>query len=234
MIWFTSDTHLGHANAIGFTNRPFDNIEAMNRTLIANINACVQARDELYILGDFSFRIPAEDAARLRGKIRCRNVHLVPGNHDKDWSQPDVAGTFVVEPPIKVLKAEGRKFVLSHYPIMDWQSMRHGSIQLHGHIHTVGGAYNQANRARGLLRYDVGVDANGMMPVSMAQALQWFEGVDPCGRPEREDLVLYLMNSQGRLLGKNLGFLYPAFLSDGTGMRNSCHLRLFWATRGAD
>lgn len=45
---------------------------------------------------------------------------------------------------------------------------------------------------------------------------------------------LYLMNSQGRLLGKNLGFLYPAFLSDGTGMRNSCHLRLFWATRGAD
>lgn len=66
MIWFTSDTHLGHANAIEFTNRPFSDIEAMNRTLIANINAFVQARDELCILGDFGFRIPAEDAAMVK------------------------------------------------------------------------------------------------------------------------------------------------------------------------
>ena len=34
MIWFTSDLHLGHANAIQFCDRPFETVEKMNRTLI--------------------------------------------------------------------------------------------------------------------------------------------------------------------------------------------------------
>ena len=63
MIWFTSDMHLGHEKALDFTIRPWQQIDEMNEGIIANINAKVKKKDELYILGDYSFRIPALEAA---------------------------------------------------------------------------------------------------------------------------------------------------------------------------
>ena len=39
---------------------------------------------------------------------------------------------------------------------------------LHGHIHS-DGKYNRDNMEAGIRRYDVGVDANGYMPVSIKQ-----------------------------------------------------------------
>lgn len=84
MLWFTSDTHFGHANVLGYTGRPWSGIEAMNCGIITNINARVMPGDELYVLGDFSFSITVQQALELRRQIRCRKVHLVRGNHDKD------------------------------------------------------------------------------------------------------------------------------------------------------
>lgn len=186
MIWFTSDTHFGHANVLRFCDRPWESIEQMNKALVDNINARVAPSDTLYHLGDFSFKMPVEAARELRGKIRCRDIHWVPGNHDKDWSQPGVAGTFVVEPPITTLKLEnGRKVVMCHYPIMDWPGLGHGSIHLHGHIHATK-EYNEWNRALRLLRYDVGVDANDYAPVSIDEILLFFEGVEHRHRVTRE------------------------------------------------
>lgn len=189
MIWFTSDMHLGHEKALDFTIRPWQQIDEMNEGIIVNINAKVKKKDELYILGDYSFRIPALEAAALRKKIICEKVHLVPGNHDKDWNHKPVQGTFIVEPPIKVLKENGRKFVLSHFPMMDWQSMSHDSIHLHGHIHSQGSLYNEMNRMQGVYRYDVGVDANNYTPVSMEEILTWFDGVECHGRVKWKDWV---------------------------------------------
>lgn len=177
MIWFTSDTHFGHANVLKFSERPWDDIDDMNYALIENINACVEPSDELYILGDFSFKLTVQQAYELRKLIRCKKIHLVHGNHDKDWRQPEVANAFIVEPPIKVLKVDGVKIVMSHYPMADWQSMGHGSWHIHGHIHSQGSAYNDANLAQGLLRFDAGVDANEYRPVSLAQLHARFDGV---------------------------------------------------------
>lgn len=186
MIWFTSDTHFGHANAIRFNDRPWESVEAMNQGLIDAINARVAPADTLYHLGDFSFRIGLEAARELRGRIRCRNIHWVPGNHDKDWTRPEAAGVFVVEPPIATLKLDsGQKVVLCHYPIMDWPGLRHGAIHLHGHIHAPR-AYNEWNRSMGMLRYDVGVDANGCAPVSLEEILAFFDGVEHRPRVTRE------------------------------------------------
>lgn len=186
MIWFTSDTHFGHANVLDFCGRPWKTVDEMNDTLVATINAYVAPNDTLYHLGDFSFKMSVDDARELRKRIRCRNIHWIPGNHDKDWSQPNVAGTFQVEPSIATLKLEGgRKIVMCHYPIMDWPGLGHGAIHLHGHIHSTP-EYNEWNRDMRLLRYDVGVDANEYAPVSIDRVLGFFDGIEHRHRVTRE------------------------------------------------
>ena len=186
MIWFTSDTHFGHENVLRFCERPWKTVEAMNKALIDRINACVAPDDILYHLGDFSFRITVEEALALRKQIRCRNIHWVPGNHDKDWTQPSVADTFIVEAPIATLKlADGQKIVMCHYPIMDWPGLGHGAIHLHWHIHSTP-EYNAWNRQLRLLRYDVGVDANAYAPVSLDAIRSYFEGIEHRHRVTRE------------------------------------------------
>ena len=189
MIWFTSDTHFGHENVLGFCDRPWDAIQAMNDQLIDNINRLVAPDDTLYHLGDYSFKMTSADAADLRKRINCKDIHLIPGNHDKDWTQPAVSWAFKVEKPICVLKVEKMKLVLSHYPIADWQGMAHGSIHLHGHIHTDGMKYNELNRMQGLYRYDVGVDANSYQPVSLEEIVKWFDGVECNGRADWRNWV---------------------------------------------
>ena len=199
MIYFTSDLHLGHANAIEFTNRPFANVEEMNRCLIRNINDTVSAEDELWILGDYSFKINKEEVRTLRKQIVCKRVHLIYGNHDKDYSSDHI---FQSVQHYKELKTEYGRVVLFHYPILEWSAAHYGSIHLHGHIHSTGG-YNEENLKKkfsdwvsyghaakfenlNLRIYDVGVDANGYRPISLdhvAELLQVFPIRDSVDAP---------------------------------------------------
>ena len=59
MIYFTSDLHFWHKNAIIYTNRPFETVEEMNEKLIEYWNKTVHANDEVYILGDVTMVRPA-------------------------------------------------------------------------------------------------------------------------------------------------------------------------------
>ena len=180
MIFFTSDLHLGHANAIEFTNRPFSSVEEMNKSLIQNINEMVSVEDELWILGDFSYKISSEEVRALRAQISCRHVHLIYGNHDKDYYADHI---FQSVQHYKELKTDYGRVVLFHYPILEWSAAHYGSIHLHGHIHSTG-AYNEENLKKkyedrisyghkakqdnlGLRIYDVGVDANNYFPISL-------------------------------------------------------------------
>ena len=177
MDWFTSDLHLGHANVIAFSERPFSDVEEMNRVLIDNINARVAPSDTLWILGDVGFKAAREVVEACLARIACRNVRVVRGNHDRPWT-PHLEDDLIVE-----TKWDSRRLVLCHYPLMEWVSYYHGSVHLHGHIHTLAGeaqtsAYNLDNRARGILRYDVGVDANHYMPVSACEVMAFFDGID--------------------------------------------------------
>ena len=89
MMWFTADLHLGDTNILHDMDRPFDSVEEMNRKVIDAINECVAVDDRLYILGDFTYRLPLAEAVRLRERIECQNVTLICGNHDGDWEDPD-------------------------------------------------------------------------------------------------------------------------------------------------
>ena len=56
--FYIADLHFGHTNIIRFDGRPFSTVEGMNDTLVANWNNRVKDSDTVYILGDFSFRLP--------------------------------------------------------------------------------------------------------------------------------------------------------------------------------
>lgn len=171
MIWFTSDLHLGHKAIVGMAGRPLGGVDEMNEALVSNINEKVAEDDELWILGDATCRVSKAEAEGLLRRIRCRHVHLVRGNHDRDWSG---SGVFASVQDYKELKAQGMKLILFHYPIAEWRGFYHDwSVHLHGHIHA-DASYNEDNRAKGIRAFDVGVDANGYAPVSLDAILAFF------------------------------------------------------------
>ena len=56
MNFYIADMHLGHENVIPYDNRPFRSVNEMNRALIDNWNRKVGKDDDVYIIGDFSYR----------------------------------------------------------------------------------------------------------------------------------------------------------------------------------
>ena len=166
MIYFTSDPHFGHRTVLG--NRPeFSSVDEMNSALINNINQVVTRKDTLYIIGDASFRGDSHEISELLKEIHCKKI-LIRGNHDKVY-EPGVFEGVYDYLEIKYYKQE---FMLCHYPLVCWNHMRFGSVQLHGHIHS-GPEYNDAHHTSGRLQYDVGVDAHNYMPVSIDEIAAW-------------------------------------------------------------
>lgn len=77
-IWFTSDLHLGHSKIINYVNRPFYNVEYMDKCLIANWNRIVGIDDTVYHIGDFTLNKKFEEySSYLNG-----NIIFLKGNHD--------------------------------------------------------------------------------------------------------------------------------------------------------
>ena len=54
----------------------------------------------------------------------------------------------------------------------------HGSIDLHGHLHSYKD-YNQQQRSNRILRYDALVDANNYYPVLLDDILDFFKDINP-------------------------------------------------------
>ncbi len=89
-IFFTADLHLGHDNIIGYTKRPFKDVDEMDNTLIDNYNEKVSNDDTVYILGDFTLK----NAGPARQYLKRLNGHIliVPGGHDFRWLEGEYHG----------------------------------------------------------------------------------------------------------------------------------------------
>jgi calcineurin-like phosphoesterase family protein len=171
--WFTSDHHFGHSGARTFYRRPFASVAEMDQKMLERWNALVQSDDDVWHLGDFAVRQPAERVAALLRELHGRK-HLVIGNND-DAGVTGCAGWSSVQAYAE-LTVEGTPLVLCHYPFRTWRDMGKGSINLHGHSH---------GRLKPLPRqFDVGVDVWDFQPVMLAQVvgggrargLKWVEG----------------------------------------------------------
>jgi len=54
-LWFTADTHFGHANILHFSNRLFKDVQEMDETIISRWNEAVPEDGIIFHLGDFCF-----------------------------------------------------------------------------------------------------------------------------------------------------------------------------------
>ena len=77
----TADTHFGHPAIIKYCNRPFQNVEQMDRKLIKNWNATVNHSDIVYHLGDFALG-PKQYKQKILEQLNG-TIILIRGNHDK-------------------------------------------------------------------------------------------------------------------------------------------------------
>ncbi len=125
-IWFISDTHFGHKEAIEYHNRPFKTVEEMDTVIIQAWNEIVKPFDIVYHLGDFGFggsqRIE-EIVSMLSGK-----KILIIGNHDEYSPKRYRRIGF----DIAAQRIEFPYFVVSHEP-MPLEYLK--KFNVHGHIH---------------------------------------------------------------------------------------------------
>lgn len=130
--WFISDTHFGHENIVGYDEAPFDSIHEYNVELTERWNSRVGEKDEVFHLGDFTFRSSPEPyVKRLNGRI-----HLVLGNHDRIQMVLKCREHFAsITEGILETKRFGKRLVLCHYPILSWHWQGSGGLHLHGHVH---------------------------------------------------------------------------------------------------
>lgn len=132
--FFISDLHFGHEKAIIFDNRPFKNIEDMDRALVSNWNGVVSADDTVYILGDVSW-YAAEKTAKILHSLKGTKI-LIKGNHDYFVRDELCKSEFKEIRDYKEIKLNGDDIILSHFPIMMFNKQMYNAIHLYGHVHT--------------------------------------------------------------------------------------------------
>ena len=170
MNYYIADTHFGHDNIRRLSNRPFNSIEEMDKTLIDNWNSKVSDSDDIYILGDFSYKSknPVEYLKKLNGR-----KHLIIGNHDnKLLKNPACKKYFVETVDIKTVNDNGTQVVLCHYPLVEWDGYYRNVLHFYGHVHNT--YHNETTRyARDMKNaYNVGVDITGFMPQTLNEIIK--------------------------------------------------------------
>lgn len=157
--WFTSDNHFGHTNIIKFCNRPFKDVEEMNREMIIKWNSVVDALDTVYLLGDFSFINDINKTISILNQLNGIK-HFTFGNHDKEIHilncRLDLKNIqpFQSYADYREINIEKQFIVLCHYAMRAWNRSARGSWMLFGHTHNTLAPYGKS--------VDVGVDSTAI------------------------------------------------------------------------
>ena len=167
MILYTADLHFGHSNVIKFDNRPFADVDEMDRVMIELWNGRVQPDDTVYIVGDFCYR--SEHAADWYLRQLKGHKILILGNHDGPI-QNDPQALHYLEGVDKMMHVtdDGKQIQLCHYPIVEWNKYFNGSYHIFGHIH------NRREEAFEIMKkkdhaLNAGCMINNYMPVSFKE-----------------------------------------------------------------
>ena len=164
-IFFTADTHFGHAKIIEYCKRPFANADEMDEEIIRRWNSVVKDGDQVYHVGDFAFKNGRDVRRRLNGSI-----FLVNGNHDNGTNLG-----FIWMKDYYELKVGGQEIVLFHYGMRTWHHDLRGTWHLYGHSHGELKPYGKS--------FDIGVDNWGFTPVHYDQVERRMKGMEIADHP---------------------------------------------------
>lgn len=157
-LFFTADTHFADHRTINIHRRPFANVSDMDKALVEAWNAVVGPNDEVWHLGDVARR--ASDVPALLARLNGTK-HLVRGNNDTIATGQSIGWASVQD--YAEVTVDDHLLVLCHYPFRNWNGQHRGARNLHGHSH---------GKLKPLLgQHDVGVDARGFRPVTLADLL---------------------------------------------------------------
>lgn len=160
MIYFTADTHFGHAGIIKHCakTRPFETIEEHDEALIRNWNSVVRSKsDTVYHIGDFGHPARIKD---ILPQLNGRKI-FVRGNHDPNlvWLKKHIEKhCVVVSERLLHRMNDGQHIYFDHYAHRTWPRIGEGAWHLYGHSHGNIPDYWRST--------DVGVDCWDLKPVS--------------------------------------------------------------------
>ena len=170
-IFYISDTHFGHKNVLQFDHRPFADTDEMDCALIRNWNENVGANDDVFVVGDFTYKSGYDASWYLRQL--SGHKHLVIGNHDgkmladsramKYWESVDKL-TWVQDGEMGV--------VLCHYPMLEWYKSQYGTLLVYGHIHGNKNGTYQVMKAIRPTAYNAAACINGYTPVTLTEMIE--------------------------------------------------------------
>ena len=158
-------TLINHRNIIKYCNRPFDNVEDMNSTLIKNWNSVVDNEDTVYHLGDFGMG-NKYDITEWRSALNGR-IKLIKGNHDGHSNQwyRDCGFDEVYDHSILIQDF----YILSHAPLSVMPN--YPFVNIFGHIHNNGELPDFGKNF-----YNACVEVNNYTPILFEEIKKSIEG----------------------------------------------------------
>lgn len=184
MKYFTSDTHFGHHNVIGYCNRPFADVREMDALMLANMQRRLADEDDLYFLGDWSM---SHNYYGLLKTVPFRHLYFILGNHDKagkltkQLEVDGLAGKVTVAKKLTVRIGE-QDFYLVHRPMEASDEVP----TLCGHVHEKWLLQSPGAVLREYKHHvqsdprtikqsilNVGVDQHGFWPISEEEVLEF-------------------------------------------------------------
>ena len=169
MNYYIGDIHFGHSQCIKYDNRPFDSVEEMDRYIINAWNSRVRHSDNVYVIGDFSYRSILKPEAYLR-QLKGKK-YLILGNHDSDIVKSSIAWSYfeAIESMMKV-RDNGVVLQLCHYPLAEWKGYYSNHYHIYGHLHAhLSEALNYMLRQERAL--NAGCMLNNYMPVTLDELI---------------------------------------------------------------
>lgn len=162
MNYYISDLHFGHKNVIRYDTRPFQSVDEMDEALIGLWNDKVSDKDDVYIVGDFSYRSGRQEQWYLK-QLNGRK-HLILGNHDiKIQANEEAMSFFESVNQIKIIKDSDKDIVLCHFPLASWPMEHHGAWHIYGHLHGNRETDDRADAIRYMRNKDRALNAGCML-----------------------------------------------------------------------